>query len=52
LIVQVYYPHFFDLQETGAVYSFGKKMILIDEVENQETAYLTLKEHYLCIESF
>lgn len=38
--------------EAGAAYGFGKKMILIGEVENPETLYLMFNERYPDIESF
>lgn len=38
--------------EAGAAYGFGKKMIMIGEVENPETLYLMFEERYADIESF
>lgn len=38
--------------EAGASYGFGKKMILIGEVEKPETLYLMFNERYPDIESF
>lgn len=38
--------------EAGASFGFGKKMILIGEVEKPETLYLMFDERYPDIESF
>lgn len=38
--------------EAGAAYGFGKKLILIGEVEKPETLYLMFNEHYPTVEAF
>jgi hypothetical protein len=38
--------------EAGAAYGFGKKMVIIGQVENPETLYLMFTQRYPTIESF